>query len=215
MVDSADVVDTVVIADAVSDPSLQNSHLSLSSSSDSPSPPKSHHKLPSVPFPPKACATSPSHATSHHPPISHPPYSAYRITTRASAYSCHFPHRYHLHPEFVHWYQLGDELGADGYGFVLMALHRLEMCESRASEQALRSDQTTCIHMAIPEKKGDENFTSLWHEVGRPQVHGYDLLGIVSPDRCDLSASQTRRLRVSLGHRVALLGLYEDWAWLI
>jgi len=137
---------------------------------------------PSVPFPPEARATSPLHATSHHPPISHPPYSAYRITTRASAYSCHFPHGHHLHPEFVHWYQLRDELGADGYGFVLTALHRLEMCELRASEQALRSDQTTRIHTAIPEKKGDENFTLSWHEVGHLQVHGYDLLGAISLD---------------------------------
>jgi len=82
----------------------------------------------------------------------------------------------------MHWYQLRDELGADGYGFILMALYQLEMCELRASEQALRSDQTTHIHMAIPEKKGDKNFTSSWHKVGHLQVHGYDLLGIVSLD---------------------------------
>ena len=84
----------------------------------------------------------------------------------------------------MHWYQLGDELGAEGYGFVLTALHQLEMCELRASEQALslRSDQTTRIYTAIPEKKGDENFTSSWHEVGHPQVHGYDILSVVSLD---------------------------------
>jgi len=29
----------------------------------------------------------------------------------------------------VRWYQLGDELGAGGYGFVLTALHRLELRE--------------------------------------------------------------------------------------
>lgn len=51
-----------------------------------------------------------------------------------------------------------------------------------SSEQALRSDQTTRIHTAIPEINGDEMSTSSWHEVGRPQVHGYDLLGVVSLD---------------------------------
>lgn len=52
-----------------------------------------------------------------------------------------------------------------------------------SSEQALRADQTTRIHAAVPESKGDdEKFTSSWHEVGRPQVHGYDLLGVVSLD---------------------------------
>jgi len=91
VVASADVADTVVVADAVSDLSSQSSHLSLSLSSDSPSPPKSHHKLPSVPFPPEACATSPLHATSHHPCISHLSYSAYRVTTRALVYSRRFP----------------------------------------------------------------------------------------------------------------------------
>ena len=64
-----------------SDLSLQSSHLSLSSSSDSPSPPKSCHKLPSVPFLPEARMTSPLHTTSHHLRTSHPSYSAYRITT--------------------------------------------------------------------------------------------------------------------------------------
>ena len=51
-----------------------------------------------------------------------------------------------------------------------------------SSEQALRSDQTTRTHAAVPVNKGDEKFTSSWHEVGRPQVHGYDLLGVVSLD---------------------------------
>jgi len=91
VVASADVADTVVVTDAVSDLSLQSSHLSLSSLSDSPLPLKSHHKLPSVPFLPKAHVTSPSHATSHHPCISHPSYSAYHITMRALVYLHRFP----------------------------------------------------------------------------------------------------------------------------
>ena len=56
------------------------------------------------------------------------------------------------------------------------------MAPPASSEQALRSDQTTRIHAAVPVNKGDEKFTSSWHEVGRPQVHGYDLLGVVSLD---------------------------------
>jgi len=91
VVDSADVADTVVIADAVSDLSSQSSHLSLLSLLDSPSPPKSHHELPSVPFPPEAHTTSPLHATSHHLRISHPSYSVYHITARALAYSEQIP----------------------------------------------------------------------------------------------------------------------------
>ncbi|KIY51598.1 WD40 repeat-like protein [Fistulina hepatica ATCC 64428] len=35
------------------------------------------------------------------------------------------------------------------------------------------SDQTTRIHGAIPHPSG-----SSWHEIGRPQVHGYDLTGV-------------------------------------
>ena len=79
-----------------SDLGSQSSHLSLSSLSDSPLPPESHHELPSVPFPPKACATSPSHTTSHHLCISHPSYSVYRITMRASVYSHRFPDRLYM-----------------------------------------------------------------------------------------------------------------------
>ena len=36
------------------------------------------------------------------------------------------------------------------------------------------SDQTTRIHAAVPCASG-----TIWHEVARPQVHGYDLIGAV------------------------------------
>ena len=49
-------------------------------------------------------------------------------------------------------------------------------------EQILRVDQTTRIHAALPANKDDEESISSWHEVSRPQVHGYDLLGVVSLD---------------------------------
>lgn len=40
-----------------------------------------------------------------------------------------------------------------------------------------RLDQTTRIHGPIPGSNG-----SSWHELSRPQVHGYDLLGAVFVD---------------------------------
>jgi protein kinase-like protein len=110
-----------------SDLSPQSSHLSLASSSQSvsPLPYDSHDELPSVPFPHEARTPSPPH-TPLYPRASRP---SYRVTTKASAYSRRFPRGHHLNSEFVRWYQLGDELGAGGYGFVLTALHRLELRE--------------------------------------------------------------------------------------
>ena len=70
-----------------------------------------------MPFPPEVPTPSPT---------SHP---GYRATTKASTYSRRFPRGHRLNAEFVRWYQLGDELGAGGYGFVLTAFHRLELRE--------------------------------------------------------------------------------------
>ena len=112
-----------------SDLSPQSSHFSLasssSSSSESPLAYDSHNELPSVPFPPEASTPSPSGP----PRVSHSSRPGYRVTTKASAYSRRFPRGHHLNSEFVQWYQLGDELGAGGYGFVLTAFHRLELRE--------------------------------------------------------------------------------------
>ncbi|PCH41385.1 hypothetical protein WOLCODRAFT_89239 [Wolfiporia cocos MD-104 SS10] len=41
------------------------------------------------------------------------------------------------------------------------------------------SDQTTRIHGEIP-VSGPVSGASVWHEIGRPQVHGYDLVGVSS-----------------------------------
>jgi Protein kinase domain len=109
-----------------SDLSSQNSHFSLASSCEST--PAPHEELPSIPFPPEPCAPSPSH-TSSRPRSSHSSRSEHRVTTKASAYSRRFPRGHHLNPEFVRWYKLGDELGAGGYGFVMTAVHRLELRE--------------------------------------------------------------------------------------
>ncbi|KAI0301821.1 WD40 repeat-like protein [Multifurca ochricompacta] len=43
-------------------------------------------------------------------------------------------------------------------------------------------DQTTRLHAALPATNSSEESMLSWHEVGRPQVHGYDLLGVVSLD---------------------------------
>ncbi|KAH9077460.1 WD40 repeat-like protein [Lactarius deliciosus] len=43
-------------------------------------------------------------------------------------------------------------------------------------------DQTTRIHAPLPVTSGGAEPTLSWHEVGRPQVHGYDLVGVVSLD---------------------------------
>ena len=41
-------------------------------------------------------------------------------------------------------------------------------------------DQTTRIHaeVSLPDAPGSQS----WHEIGRPQVHGYDLLGVAFVD---------------------------------
>ncbi|KZT12941.1 WD40 repeat-like protein [Laetiporus sulphureus 93-53] len=43
-------------------------------------------------------------------------------------------------------------------------------------------DQTTRIHGGIPTTGPDGTSTTVWHEIGRPQVHGYDLVGVSSLD---------------------------------
>jgi hypothetical protein len=50
------------------------------------------------------------------------------------------------------------------------------------SEQTRRLDQTTRIHAPLPVTSGKAEPIPSWHEVGRPQVHGYDLVGVVSLD---------------------------------
>ncbi|KAI0939553.1 hypothetical protein AcV5_000934 [Taiwanofungus camphoratus] len=43
-------------------------------------------------------------------------------------------------------------------------------------------DQTTRIHAEIPTPDEDETQTRVWHELSRPQVHGYDLVGVAFLD---------------------------------
>ena len=98
----------------------QDEQISFASPCKSTPPPYHlHDQLPSVPFPPE----------SSFPPVSRSSRSKHHVTTKASAYSRRFPRGHFLNPEFVHWYHLGDELGAGGYGFVMTAIHRLERRE--------------------------------------------------------------------------------------
>jgi hypothetical protein len=100
----------------------QDSQISFASSCESTPPPyQLHDQLPSVPFPPESSPSCPR--------ISRSSRSKYHVTTKASAYSRRFPRGHFLNPEFVQWYHLGDELGAGGYGFVMTAIHRLELRE--------------------------------------------------------------------------------------
>lgn len=46
--------------------------------------------------------------------------------TEACRYSSRFPAGHLLNSNFVHTYDLGDELGSGGYGFVMTAFHRVE-----------------------------------------------------------------------------------------
>lgn len=46
--------------------------------------------------------------------------------TSARLYSSHFPEGHSLAPQFVETYQLQDELGSGGYGFVMTALDRFD-----------------------------------------------------------------------------------------
>lgn len=52
---------------------------------------------------------------------SRPPYNA-----EARLHSAQFPSRHQLNAHFVSTYQLEDELGSGGYGFVMTAYHRIE-----------------------------------------------------------------------------------------
>ncbi|CAA7263166.1 unnamed protein product [Cyclocybe aegerita] len=47
-------------------------------------------------------------------------------STEAHLYSSHFPAGHHLNSHFAQTYQLEDELGSGGYGFVMAAYHRIE-----------------------------------------------------------------------------------------
>ncbi|KAK0455439.1 kinase-like protein [Desarmillaria tabescens] len=71
----------------------------------------------SLPSPPyhECLLSSPKH--SHH----HIPFSL-----EASRYSSHFPSDHQLDVDFVRTFQLEDELGSGGYGFVMTARHRWE-----------------------------------------------------------------------------------------
>ncbi|KAI0793203.1 kinase-like domain-containing protein [Abortiporus biennis] len=59
-----------------------------------------------------------------HPPILKPSYPQCHFFDQGRMFSQPFPPEHTLNPYFVRTYQLGDELGAGGYGFVMTAWHR-------------------------------------------------------------------------------------------
>jgi elongator complex protein 2 len=76
----------------------------------------------------------------------------------------------------IAWSPGGEYLISTGY----VDVHSSVQKPAGTHEQVLRIDQTTRIHADLPENKDDKEPMSSWHEVSRPQVHGYDLLGVVS-----------------------------------
>lgn len=76
----------------------------------------------------------------------------------------------------IAWSPGGEYLMSTGYVYVHSSIQKPAETHGRV----LRIDQTTRIHAALPANKDDKEPMSSWHEVSRPQVHGYDLLGVVS-----------------------------------
>lgn len=54
------------------------------------------------------------------------PQPRLHYNTEARMHSTHFPAEHQLNAQFVATYQLEDELGSGGYGFVMTAYHRIE-----------------------------------------------------------------------------------------
>lgn len=80
-----------------------------------------------MPSPNSACSSSSN--IPGRPRLSHAYASETTIPCKAQLYSDRFPANHFLDPKFVQLYRLNDELGAGGYGFVMTARHRLELCE--------------------------------------------------------------------------------------
>lgn len=57
------------------------------------------------------------------------PPPGHHYNTEARLHSLKFPRDHHLNSRFVELYQLEDELGSGGYGFVMTARHRLSRRE--------------------------------------------------------------------------------------
>ncbi|KAJ3757940.1 kinase-like domain-containing protein [Lentinula raphanica] len=74
-------------------------------------------------------ASSPKHKAQHTFPAykgNSPKSPVINYNLNSSAHSRHFPSGHQLNPHFVRIYELGDELGSGGYGFVVTAKNRIE-----------------------------------------------------------------------------------------
>jgi elongator complex protein 2 len=78
----------------------------------------------------------------------------------------------------IAWSPGGEYLMSTGY----VDVHSSVQKPAETHEEVLRIDQTTRIHAALLANKDDKEPMLSWHEVSRPQVHGYDLLGVAPLD---------------------------------
>lgn len=81
--------------------------------------------------------------------ITHAPLLVQTSFTEACGYSSRFPNGHLLNPSFVRAYDLGDELGSGGYGFVMTAYNRAQnrevavkfIIKERVSEHSWTEDE--------------------------------------------------------------------------
>jgi hypothetical protein len=81
--------------------------------------------------------------------ITHAPLLVQTSFTEACGYPSRFPNGHLLNPSFVHAYDLGDELGSGGYGFVMTAYNRAQnrevavkfIIKERVSEHSWTEDK--------------------------------------------------------------------------
>jgi PAS domain-containing serine/threonine kinase len=78
--------------------------------------------------------------------VTHAPLLVQTSFREACRYSSRFPRGHLLNPSFVHAYDLGDELGSGGYGFVMTAYNRVQ-------------DQEVAVKFIIKDKVSEHAWT--------------------------------------------------------
>nr|VWO97323.1 Aspartyl proteinase [Ganoderma boninense] len=87
---------------------------------------------------------------------------------------CHLPHEGTSESALEEWSEVG---AITGHRAPVRSISWSPQGEYLISASLASLDQTTRIHGAIPTASSDGLETPVWHEVARPQVHGYDLIG--------------------------------------
>lgn len=99
----------------------------------------------------------------------------------------------------ISWAPNGEYLASTGYDFIFFSQTK---ATSSLVIYSYRIDQTTRIHGAIPSLLPDGTKVVAWHELARPQVHGYDLVGVAFIDALKLvSVADEKVARVFEGPR--------------